>query len=202
VLHRHLRDCLPDRFDERPERGLDSGRHGAAGIVVVEDRDPAPVLVVVDDRHEVLAERDGLAGLLVGGLPVLLRDERRGCKDGIVVEQPLLDEQAEGERDLVAVVLPQVRGLLADLDDAPEEGILVGRVGAVTFDDGVDPAVLGEIHCCCRRDRGVGRYGCWFWLGLHNKDYLNCWDILAVNFAKLRPLSTDILHDCRPHQRL
>ena len=55
-----------------------------------------------------------------------------------------------------------VRGLLADLDDAPEESVLVGRVGAVAFDDGVDPAVLGEVHCCCRRDRGPGRYGCWF----------------------------------------
>jgi len=55
-----------------------------------------------------------------------------------------------------------VRGLLADLDDAPEEGVLVGRVGAVPLDDGVDPAVLGEIHCCCRRDRGPGRYGCRF----------------------------------------
>ncbi len=39
-----------------------------------------------------------------------------------------------------------VRGLLADLDDAPEEGVLVGRVGAVAFDDVVDPAVLGEVH--------------------------------------------------------
>lgn len=66
-----------------------------------------------------------------------------------------------GERDLVAVVLPQVPGLLADLDDAPEEGILVGRVGAVALDDGVDPAVLGEIHSLWgviegRGDMGVG----------------------------------------------
>ena len=147
MLHRHLGDGLPDCFHERPERGLNPGRHGAAGIVVVEDRYPAPVPVVVDDRHEVLAERDDLAGLLVWSLPVLLRDERRGCKDRVVVEQPLLDEQPEGERDLIAVVLPQVRGLLADLDDAPEEGVLVGRVGTVAFDDVVDPAVLGEIHC-------------------------------------------------------
>ena len=147
VLHRHLRYGLADCFGERPERGPDLGRHGAAGIVVVEDRDPAPVPVVVDDRHEVLPERDGLAGLRVRRLPVLLRDERRGCKDGIVVEQPLLDEQPEGERDRITVLLPEVRGLLADLDDAPEEGVLVGRVGAVPLDDVVDPAVLGEIHC-------------------------------------------------------
>ena len=53
-----------------------------------------------------------------------------------------------------------VRGLLADLDDPPEEGILVGRVGAVAFDDGVDPAVLGEVHWWReiggRGDMGVG----------------------------------------------
>ena len=161
MLHRHFSDGVPDRFHERQERGPDLGRHGAAGIIAVEDRDPAPVLVVVDDRHEVLPERDGPAGLLVRRLPVLLRDERRGCKDRVVVEQPLLDEQPEGKRDLIAVVLPQVRGLLADLDDAPEEGVLVGRVGAVAFDDGVDPAVLGEIHAYAgeiggRGDMGVG----------------------------------------------
>ena len=164
MLHRHLGDGLPDRFHKRPERGPDLFRHGAAGVVAVEDRDPAPVPVVVDDRHEVFPERDDPAGLLVRGLPVLLRDECRGCKDRVVVEQPLLDEQAEGERDLVAVVLSQVRGLLADLDDAPEEGVLVGRVSAVALDDGVDPAVLGEVHFV--RDRGAGRYGCWFWLGV------------------------------------
>jgi len=39
-----------------------------------------------------------------------------------------------------------VRRLLADLDDAPEEGILVGRMGAIALDDVVDPAVMGEIH--------------------------------------------------------
>ena len=53
-----------------------------------------------------------------------------------------------------------MRGLLADFDDAPEEGILVGRVGAVALDDGVDPAVLGEVHCWReiggRGDMGVG----------------------------------------------
>ena len=147
MLHRHLRDGLPDRFHERLERGPDLDRHGAAGIVAVEDRDPAPVPVVVDDRHEVLPERDDLAGVLVRCLPVLLRDERRGCKDRIVVEQPLLDEQAEGERDRITVLLPQVRGLLADLDDAPEKGVLVGRISAVPLDDVVYPAVLGEIHC-------------------------------------------------------
>ena len=160
MLHRHLRDGGPDCLCQRPERGLDLGRHGAAGIVIVEDRYPAPVPVVVDDRRKVLPERDDLAGVLVRGLPVLLRDERRGCKDRVVVEQPLLDEQAERERDLLAVVLPQVRGLLADLDDAPEEGILVGRVGAVALDDGVDPAVLGEVHWWReiggRGDMGVG----------------------------------------------
>ena len=159
MLHRHLRDGLPDRFHERLERGPDLGRHGAAGIVAVEDRDPAPVPVVVDDRHEVLPERDDLAGVLVRGLPVLLRDERRGCKDRVVVEQPLLDEQAEGERDRITVLLPEVRGLLADLDDAPEEGVLVGRVGAVPLDDVVDPAVLGEIHWLRERLRGRGDMG-------------------------------------------
>ena len=161
VFHRHPGDGGPDRLYQRPERGPDLGWHGAAGIVAVEDRDPAPVPVVVDDRHEVLPERDDLAGVLVRGLPVLLRDERRGRKDRVVVEQPLLDEQAEGERDCITVVLPQVRGLLADLDDAPEEGVLVGRVGAVPLDDVVDPAVLGEVHWY-RGDRGAGRYGCWF----------------------------------------
>jgi hypothetical protein len=102
----------------------------------------------------VLPERDDLTGVLVRGLAVLLRDEHRGCEDRIVVEQPLLDEQAEGERDRITVLLPQVRGLLADLDDAPEEGVLVGRVGAVAFDDVVDPAVLGEVHWLRKRLRG------------------------------------------------
>lgn len=34
------------------------------------------------------------------------------------------------------------------------KGVFVGRVAPVPLDDGVDPAVLGEIHCW--RDLGVG----------------------------------------------
>ncbi len=55
-----------------------------------------------------------------------------------------------------------MRGLLADLDDAPEEGVLVGRVGAVPLDDVVDPAVLGEIHWLRERLRGRGDMGAGF----------------------------------------
>jgi len=61
---------------------------------------------------------------------------------GILLESPDnygMYQQESGYRS--------VRGLLADLDDAPEEGVLVGRVGAVPLDDVVYPAVLGEIHC-------------------------------------------------------
>lgn len=71
-----------------------------------------------------LPERDGLPCVQILCFPVLLRDERRGCKDWIIVEQPLLDEQPERERDLIAVFLPQVRELLADLDDAPGRAYL------------------------------------------------------------------------------
>jgi len=53
-----------------------------------------------------------------------------------------------------------MRVLLADLDDAPEEGVLVGRVGTIPLDDGIDLSVFGEIHAAPGRDRGMGRYGC------------------------------------------
>lgn len=202
VLHRHLCDGLPDCFDQRPELRPDLIRNRAADVVAIEYRDPAPVPVVVDDRHEVLPERDGPAGVLIQRFPVLLRDEPRGCEDRVVIEQPLLDEQPERERDLIAVFLPQVRELLADLDDAPEESVLVRRVGTVPLDDVVDPAVLGEIHTVTGRDRGAGRYGCRFLLGEVEASIKKIWVISATNFIKLRVPSNSVLYICQLHQRL
>ncbi len=37
--------------------------------------------------------------------------------------------------------------LLADLDDTTEQGIFVGGICTVAFDDGVYLLVCGEIHC-------------------------------------------------------
>ena len=70
-----------------------------------------------------------------------------------------------------------MRGLLADLDDAPEEGVLVGRVGAVAFDDGVDPAVLGEVHWLRERLRGRGDMG----VGFIRRKFV--WALLCSLFA-------------------
>ena len=68
-----------------------------------------------------------------------------------------------------------MRGLLADLDDAPEEGVFVGCIGAVAFDDGVDAAVLGEVHCW--RDLGVGV----IWVSVL-VDVLNCFGVIKTFF--------------------
>jgi len=159
VLHRHGGDRAADRPEKGQEGRLDPGRDLTAEVVVVEDRDPSPLPVILDHRQEVPPERDAFSALLPLGLAVLLRDERRGGEDRVIIEEPLLDEQTEREPDAVGpvgIALHQVRGLLADLDHAAEEGVLVGRIGAVPCDDRVDLLVFGEVHSFLERGLGSG----------------------------------------------
>ena len=67
--------------------------------------------------------------------------------------------------------------MLADLGDTPEEGVFVGRVSTVPLDDGVDPAVLGEVHWLRERLRGRGDMG----VGFIRRKFV--WALLCSLFA-------------------
>ena len=71
--------------------------------------------------------------------------------------------------------------MLADLGDTPEEGVFVGRVSTVPLDDGVDPAVLGEVHDGIEKIGEWGDMGAGFTIGSWEIGSCSCSDVSSVH---------------------
>ena len=95
MLHRHAGDRGPYALYQREHVGLDLCREIARDIVTIERAQPALRAVMLGDLPQVLPERYLVSAVL--SFPVaLLRDDIVGLDKRIVIEDPFLDQEAEG----------------------------------------------------------------------------------------------------------
>ena len=84
-----------------------------------------------DHLCKLSSERNGTFAVVA----IFLRDEYLAGQQGIIILDPLQDHESHGVGDRLSVCFPVMRKILDDVNGAPQQCELVGRVFAVALDD-------------------------------------------------------------------